>query len=69
MCVRWKARLSGSLTYVVVELVPGESQLVGAVLGVKETIVGILVTSDTDGREVVVVDPDASRRVNINEIL
>lgn len=57
------------MTYVVVELVPGESQRVGAVLGVEETIVGVLVASDTDGGEVVVVDPDLGGLINVDEVL
>lgn len=56
-------------TYVVVELVPGEGERIGAVLGVEETVVGVLVTGDADGGEVVVVNPDLCRGVDVNEIL
>lgn len=53
----------------VVELVPGEGQRVGAVLGVEQTVVGVLVTGDSNGREVVVVDPDPGRLIDIDEVL
>lgn len=52
----------------VVELVPGESERVGSVLCVKETVVCVLVTSEANGRQVVVVHPDLGRAVNVDEI-
>lgn len=38
-------------------------------LSVEEAIVGVLVASDTDGGEVIVVDPDAGGLINVDEIL
>lgn len=56
------------ITYVVVELVPGEGELVRTVLGIEKTIIGVLVANNTDGREVVMVDPNFGGLVNVNEI-
>lgn len=52
-------------TYVVVELVPREGQRVSTVLSVEETVVGVLIASDTDGGEIVVVDPDPSGLIDV----
>ena len=53
----------------VVELVPGERQGVRTVLGVEKTVVGVLVASNTDGREVVVVDPDLGGFLDVDKVL
>lgn len=53
----------------VMELVPGKGQRVSAVLSVEETIIGVLVAGDTDGGEVIVVDPDPGGFINVDEIL
>lgn len=56
-------------TYVVVELVPGECQGVSTVLSVEKAVVGVLVAGDTNGREVVVIDPNPGGLVDVDKVL
>lgn len=51
------------------ELVPGEGQRVSAVLSVKETIISVLVSSDADGGEVVVINPNTGGLINVDKVL
>lgn len=52
----------------VVKLVPGESELVRTTLSIKKTIILVLVASDADRREVIMINPDPSRCLNVDEI-
>lgn len=55
-------------TYVVVEFVPGKCQGVGTVLCVEKTIIGVFAAGETNGGEVVVVDPNLGGRVDVNKV-
>lgn len=51
------------------ELVPREGERISTVLGVEETIVGVLVASDTNGGEIIVIDPDPGGLIDICELI
>lgn len=50
------------------ELVPRESELIRAALSIEKTVVLVLVTSDADRGEVIMIDPDLGRCFNVNKI-
>lgn len=54
---------------VIVELGPRDGHIVTGVCDVQQTIVGVLVASETDSGEVAVVDPDVGRDLQLDQIL
>lgn len=47
-----------SLTYVVVEFVPGKGESIRAVFSIQQAVILVFVASDADGGEVIVVHPN-----------
>lgn len=53
----------------IVELIPGEGERISAVFGIEKSIVLVLVASNTDTGEVIVINPDLGGLVDINQVL